>query len=419
MKKRSLRALCAILAALIVACMAPASLATVLPGMTSKVDYTNVDPDRYIIEIDLTNQVITVYESNDGSIVLRSLCTTGNDENPTGAGVYKLGPLKERFGYFVAYGQYAQYWSQVVRGIYIHSIMYDTTKLSSMSKSAFRGLGSALSHGCVRVLPHVAQWIYYNCPPETTCKVTANIAKNTALTKSLKSEIGSYSDYVQPTDDRSAPPVIPATVRFDNVPLRTGFSTTKDTTVATLNSGDHVDLLQLGSEWVKARTQSGKLGYILTRYVLCYPDSFNFSTSAYTSSAKTFVYADTDVDSEQLATIPKGAVVAVEDNPVKGWYSGAYDGVSGYMRTKYVKKTTVYSYPELAVAADGTTEHMAMVRSDIIANFRDKPTTSGSSVLAALQPSSILYVINSEGSWYYARYGELYGYISAGCVTLF
>ena len=148
------------------------SSAQTLSGWNSKVDYDNTDPNKYSIEIDLVNQIITVYEGQiGGRIVLQSLCTTGDAEHQTGAGTFKLGDMKERFGYFVAFGQYAQYWTQVVRGIYIHSVMYNSKKLTSMSRGAYRKLGQAVSHGCVRVLPPVAQFIYYNCPPGTTCVI--------------------------------------------------------------------------------------------------------------------------------------------------------------------------------------------------------------------------------------------------------
>ena len=228
MKKRMLALLLSLISLLAFALPAQA---TVLSGNTSKVDYDNTDPARYWIEIDLKNQIISVYESMTGALVLQSLCTTGSDETPTGAGVYKLGDLKERFGYFVAFGQYAQYWTQVVRGVYIHSVMYDSKDLDSMSKSAYRNLGKNLSHGCVRVLPHIAQWIYYNCPPGTTCKITNEKARNEALCKALKAAIPDYDDYEQPKDERPAPPEVPAVVRYNKTPLRTGFSATKDKTV--------------------------------------------------------------------------------------------------------------------------------------------------------------------------------------------
>ena len=203
MKKRLLA--CLLCCCFLLCCLPAVASATVLPGMTSKVDYDNTDPNRYTIEIDLVNQVISVWENASEAIVLQGLCTTGDEENPTGSGTFKLGDLKERFGYFVAYGQYAQYWTQVVRGIYIHSVMYDTKDLSSMSRSAYRNLGKNVSHGCVRVLPHIAQWIYYNCPPGTTCKVVKNKPADPALVSSLKSQIPDYSDYVQPSDDKEAP----------------------------------------------------------------------------------------------------------------------------------------------------------------------------------------------------------------------
>ena len=60
--------------------------AEVLSGFTSKVDYDNTDPNRYSIEIDLVNQVITVYDQS-GNAVLQSLCTTGSEKPlPAAAG---------------------------------------------------------------------------------------------------------------------------------------------------------------------------------------------------------------------------------------------------------------------------------------------------------------------------------------------
>lgn len=350
MKKRLL-ALVLCLATAIALIPAMPAEATVLPGMTSKVDYDNTDPNRYTIEIDLVNQIITVYEGAiGGPIVLQSLCTTGNEENPTGAGTFKLGQLKERFGYFVAFGQYAQYWTQVVRGIYIHSVMYNSKKLSSMSRTAYRKLGENLSHGCVRVLPHVAQWIFYNCPPGTTCKIDRKKAPDPELVKKLKAAIPSYSDYEQPKDTKADPAEIPAVARFDNVPLRTGFSNSRETTVATLSRGQKMTLLQLGSDWCKAKLADGTLGYVRTKYILCDPDAPVKKQEIYQATKKTYVYASMDTGAKKLATIPQGGEAAVTDNPKKGWWYGSYNGVTGYLRTKYVVKRTALVYPTLEAA---------------------------------------------------------------------
>lgn len=328
--------------------------ATVLSGWTSKIDYDNTDPNKYAVEIDVTNQVITVYSGSiGGAIVLQGLCTTGSNEHPTNRGTYKMGALKERFGYFVAYGQYAQYWSQVVRGIYIHSVMYNSKNVKTMSKSAYRNLGKNVSHGCVRVLPEVAKWIYYNCPPGTLCKVTKK-AKDEELVKKLKAAMPSYDKYVQPTDTKSDPPVIPGVIKSDNTPIRTGSSSTNDTTIGYLAAGTKLTLLQIASDWCKVQTYSGQIGYVKTQYILAYPDSAVETADAYAASAKTYVYASASTDAKTLKRIPSGALLTLVTRVSDAWWYGTYDGVTGYIRNKYVKTVKDYVYPELTGAAQGT-----------------------------------------------------------------
>ncbi len=407
--------------------------ASVLAGNTSKVDYDNADPARYWIEIDLTNQIITVYESATGTIVVQSLCTTGSQENPTGAGNYTIGDLKERFGYFVAYGQYAQYWTQVVRGVYIHSVMYDSKKLSSMSKSAYKNLGKNVSHGCIRVLPHVAQWVYYNCPPGTACKITSAKAKNAELCKALKAAIPAYGDYPQPTDAKSDPIEIPATVRYNKTPLRTGFSTSKDKTVEVLSAGAHVMLLQIGHEWCKVRCEDGELGYIKTAYLLFDPDAPVGMREAYAATKKTYVYASMDTESKKLATLSAGAAVEVLENLKSGWYKASFNGVSGYVRTKYVKLGSTVVYPELPIVNTAPVTAAAPVpgaqtpvtptmtatgtytRADRAVNMRAQPATSAA-LIATLPPSTAIHVMSIEGDWYYCSAGGVTGYLHASCL---
>lgn len=420
MKKRCIAVLlCVLIAA---AALPSAGYAEILSGYTSKVDYANTDANRYYIEIDLTNQIITVYDLYSSTMVLQSLCTTGNEENPTGAGTYKLGDLKERFGYFVSYGQYAQYWTQVVRGVYIHSVMYDTKSLSSMSKSAYNNLGKNVSHGCVRVLPEVAQWIYYNCPPGTTCKITASIAKNTALVSSIKSSIPSYANYVHPSDSKSDPAQIPAAVKVDKAPLRTGFSTTKDSTVRTLKLNEKVTLLQIGADWCKVRTQSGELGYVKTQYLLFDPDAAVETRQAYTATSTTYLYASATTSGDKLVKLTAGTEVNVTGNSSRSdWYTAEVNGVTGYVRTKYVKLQTSLVYPEVdtttVITSSGTSVVASALytRSDAAANLRSAPSSSAS-VVALLSPSTLVSILAVEGDWYYCSTTDGYtGYLHKSC----
>lgn len=421
MKKRLLSlALCFVT---LLALFPSAANATVLSGFTSKVDYENTDPNKYTIDIDLTNQVITVYDQT-GAIALQSLCTTGGSETPTGSGRFLLGDLKERFGYFVAYGEYAQYWTQVVRGVYIHSVMYKSKKLSSMSKSAYNNLGKNVSHGCIRVLPHVAQWIYYNCPPGTVCDIVKNRAQDTALTQRLKAAIPSYSDYQQPTDSHADPAEVPATIKLDNVPVRSGFSNSKDKTIATLGYGDHVELLQIGEEWCKVRTAAGKLGYVKTVYLTCDPDNIH-TVEAYAATSKTYIYSEASRSSDTLATIPKGKTVNVEQVVSDSWLYGSYNGVSGYMRTKYVKMTQTLLYPNPDGSySDGTAASStfssggARIKDGIVANMRSGPGSSYS-VVAELAAGTSVNVLSVSGTWYLCEANGTQGYLHPSCLTGF
>ena len=417
------RFLSGILAALfLLAVLLPAkdAKASVLPGYSSKVDYDNTDPNRYKIDIDLVNQIITVYErSSTGvydNIVLQSLCTTGNSENPTGSGTFKLGHLKERFGYFVAFGQYAQYWTQVVRGVYIHSVMYDSKSITNMSKSAYNGLGKALSHGCVRVLPHVAQWIFYNCPPGTVCAIVKNREKNEKLRNTLKADIVSYSNYKQPVDFRTDPPIVAAVVVVDNVPVRTGFSSTKDSTVTTLSAGAKLKILQLGPDWCKVETSKGKLGYVQTKFLLMDPNTMIPVHPIYTATETTHLYRSPSTKAATLYEFEKGEAIEVIGTIDKYWLTAKVGDDYGYVRVKHLTKDATAVSAPVETAAPSLTDVQARVKDGIIANFRSGPG-SGFPVIAELKAGTPLKLISAEGNWYKAEANGQTGYLSTICVA--
>ncbi len=336
----------AVLACLILLVCTTTAFAETMPGMTSKVDYDNTDPNRYNIEVDVRNAVITVYEGE--AIILQSLCTSGGGQYPTSSGVYPLGDLKERFGYFVAFGQYAQYWSQVVRGIYIHSILYDDKNdLSTISDTAYKNLGRNVSHGCIRVLPDVAQWIFYNCPPGTLCSVTRAKARDNELREKLRAEMKPLDYYKTLSDDtHSEPLMVPAVITSDSARLRSGFNGS-DRTVASLSEGDKVLLSQISEKWCKAHTLSGRVGYVKTAYVYCEPDSSISSSEGTVICKDGWLYSSMKESAEvRLARLVPGDGVSVTVEAAEGWYFAVYDGLSGFIQSDRFTTGTVYSYPE-------------------------------------------------------------------------
>ena len=412
------RVLTGIVAALLLFALLPAQTAqaTVLDGYTSKVDYDNTDPSRYKIDVDITNQVFTVYQKGStgayDSVVLQTLCTTGDKENPTGAGTFKLGNLKERFGYFVAYNEYAQYWSQVIRGVYIHSVLYRGKDISTMSRGAYNGLGQNLSHGCIRVPPNVAKWVFYNCPPGTVCFITRGRAANPELVKSVKATMPSYANYKLELDFKTDPPIVAAAAVTSNVPVRTGFSSVKDTTVYTLKANEAVKILQLGPDWCKIQTENGTLGYVQTKYLLMDPSTLIPVHPTYTAKTSTYLYQSPNVKAATLSAFQKGAKVEVIGTVDKNWVTAKVGSTYGFVRYKYL---TPAEDAAASSPAPSVSNKQAQVKPGIIAVFRSGPGVSFPEI-AELAEGTPLTLVSAEGNWYKAVYNGQEGYIAAVCI---
>ncbi|MGI6162265.1 MAG: L,D-transpeptidase, partial [Christensenellales bacterium] len=103
------KTVCLLMAVVCLLAFMPASFAE------DNIPLENRDPDKYYLELNLTNQVVTAFEKDEQGeytqIVRQMICSTGVDEFPTPAGTFKMGSMKERFGYFVYYKVWAQYWS--------------------------------------------------------------------------------------------------------------------------------------------------------------------------------------------------------------------------------------------------------------------------------------------------------------------
>lgn len=229
----------------------------------------NEDPEHYRLDVDLTNCVVTVYERDDEGmytkVVRQMIMTSGNEENRTPSGTFSIGHMKERFGHFIAFqGDYAQYWTQVVNGVYFHSILYASTNESTMKSASYNNLGRNVSHGCIRMYVEDARWIYYNIPAGTICHLS-NRKRNAELTKSLKKTIP-FGQY-QPTPDPNPYPDPEYTYCNANaVPMSTGFFGINDSYNGTVDRGARVEVLQRGKDYLKIRLESGREGYVYARF---------------------------------------------------------------------------------------------------------------------------------------------------------
>lgn len=128
---------------------------------------------EYEIEVDIANQIVTVYRAGNrsgGSIARQMICSSGaGDSTPPGTFVMpeiQKEDEREEWYYIARYELYVQYAARIVDDILFHSLP-SVQKDESPTADSLEGLGTPVSHGCIRLRPADARWIAENCPPGT------------------------------------------------------------------------------------------------------------------------------------------------------------------------------------------------------------------------------------------------------------
>lgn len=124
----------------------------------------------YLIKVNRACNTITIYEKDEAGnyeVPLKAIaCSVGlNGKTITGTfqtqGKYRW---KELMG--KVWGQYS---TRIVGGILFHSVYYyQNGNPASLATKEFNKLGTAASHGCIRLSVADAKWIYDNCNVGTT-----------------------------------------------------------------------------------------------------------------------------------------------------------------------------------------------------------------------------------------------------------
>ena len=131
----------------------------------------------YAIEVDVTNQIVTVYRAEDMSdsgVVRQMICSTGvNECTPVGRFTLNQRNSAERTEWYAipAYDCYVQYVTRIIGGYLFHSLPYAEEDESTLDTEAAALLGTPASHGCIRLRPEDAKWIARNCPNGTPCHI--------------------------------------------------------------------------------------------------------------------------------------------------------------------------------------------------------------------------------------------------------
>lgn len=110
------------------------------------------------------------------------ICSSGIEEtNRSPRGTFTMGDDYKRFAFFVRFNCYAQYWSQIRGRIYFHSVPYSERDDRYLMGEEFWKLGEPASHGCIRLLPDDAQWVYLYLCPGTTVVITDELERDEEL----------------------------------------------------------------------------------------------------------------------------------------------------------------------------------------------------------------------------------------------
>lgn len=150
----------------------------------------------YYIDVDLTNQITTVYRTSDGAIVRQMICSSGiNDSTPEGKWrMIEKGRVSERtpWTYLEQYRVFVKYATRVHLGYMFHSLPYFHREDTEPDPQAEAELGTPTSHGCIRLRWEDAYFIAMNCQVGTLVNFHKDNAPNEELRALLKES--SYTD---------------------------------------------------------------------------------------------------------------------------------------------------------------------------------------------------------------------------------
>ena len=382
----------------------------------------------YSIGVDLTNQIVTVYDVDSGDIVRQMICSSGAKGTPTRTGTFSMPQKRDRsersLWYHFSVGGFAHYATRVHEGYMFHSYLYNSKDESTLSHKTVAYLGVPVSHGCMRLRPDDAEWIAKNCPAGTKVKIYYSNERNEYLrslmkVRSYNSETGeSYNAFVGGATSEGelgygseGETVRKLQLRLQGLGLYTG-----DTDAV------------YGAEMVETiSTLQTALGLNPDGKVTMGLWQLLFSDDAPTSSlSNASMGTSGPIVSYTQALLKKAAMYEGEisgtfdaetDTAVRRFqsYIGAdTTGIltdSQYLALQDLVDELVMRFPGgYALETWNETQKMASIETRVRLNIRAEASTESAS-LGQLQPKDVVRVLESAGQWTKIRYQDITGYV--------
>ncbi len=142
---------------------------SVLFGGTQQAYASAQKKDTYLIKINRSYNTITIYKKDSKgkyTVPIKAMICSVGKSGKTRTGTFKT-KAKYRWKLLMndVWGQYS---TRIDGGMLFHSVYYYDDNPASLATKEYNKLGSAASHGCVRLMVKDAKWIYDNCALKTT-----------------------------------------------------------------------------------------------------------------------------------------------------------------------------------------------------------------------------------------------------------
>ena len=300
----------------------------------------------YWIKVNTQASVVTVYKQSGSQYVpyRAMLCSAGKKGSETPTGTYKLGT---KIGWCRLVGYVWGQYSMVIKGDYLfHSVPFNKKSKSSMNVTEFNKLGTARSHGCVRLCTMDVKWIWDNCPKGT--KITVYKSSDPGPLGKPEPIKMSSSWKWDPTDPDSKnpnfsmrmPEITVAANKSTVVPYGANYDLKKGVTAKNLNAIQDLTSAVKVNATYKWDAKSQK--YVKADFSTTVPGSYKIVYSAYDAYCGGTGYKNFYV----RVVDEKTPVIAADDREVTLGSGNAKNAVKGVaakqktkIRTKYIITT--------------------------------------------------------------------------------
>lgn len=382
----------------------------------------------YTIDVDIANQIVTVYDAATGDIVRQMLCSSGMN-NCTPLGTYHMVPKgraseRSEWTYLAQYKCYVKYATRVHLGYMFHSLPFDAKDMNAMQAQAASEFGLPTSHGCIRLRVEDAKFIAENCDVGTEVTFYDTAERNEDLRDLLRvssydaSTGMSYSEFLGISEDAlgtgsSGPEVLDLQYRLSDLGYYGGELDGKyatSVTAAVKNLQKDLGLAQSGISTAELLEviysdaapvsageidlREGKSGPVVRRFqeALCelglYSDAIDsIYDVALTEAVKQFqLLCGYTVDGVATADVQRAAYYLLEQ-------LHRSVGEEGFTTERVSEEMT-----------------MARVNASVNVNVRSAPDTDSES-LGKLAPGDSVSVLGVEGGWANIAVGDNQGYM--------